>query len=267
MFDDLPPTMDPQKTQAHMGLDQSAFSFNTDIPFQMPMDPPLSSTHTIDLGLPPQQTSESGLLHNVDSSSLTTTQSLARSVQDALRMHIADSRNKLDAINQNSLVMQLCQMPLSSVAVAGLETMIDILEGRQNASPLNLLCFVHVVFSLSLVIHEHNASKHVAGLFKQALLYSSWFSEDDKIPFIEVVYTLWKPSEVNDDEIINLLKTSPPVPETLISKGKQPERSLQGLRSDPLILIAAYFLDGTHPPHPSPSSFFFAFFAFFFFSA
>lgn len=246
MFDDLTTAMDPQKTQAPMGLDQTAFSFNTDIPFQLPMEQhQLSSTNNINLGLPPPP-STPALLHNVDSSSsLTTTQSLARSVQDALRMHIADSRAKLDAINKNALVMQLCQMPLSAVATAGLETMNGILEGRQAASPLNLLCFVHVAFSLSLVIHEHDASKYAAALFKQALLYSDWFSDIDKIPFIEVVYTLWKPNQVHDDEIISLLKSRPPMPETVISKGKQPERSLQGLRSDPLILIAAYFLDGT----------------------
>ncbi|KAL6898246.1 hypothetical protein GGI43DRAFT_88959 [Trichoderma evansii] len=244
MFDDIPVTMDPQKTQAHMSLDQSAFSFNTDIPFEMPIGPPLPSTNTINLALtpqlppPPQQTSEPALLHNVTSSNLTTiTQSLARSVQDALRMHIADSRNKLDTINQNALMKKLCQMSLSSVAAAGMETMVDILEGRHNASPLDLLCFIHIVFSLSLVIHEHDASKYAATLFKQALLYSSWFSEPDRTSFIEVVITLWEHSEVDNNEIIELLQLSPN------SKGKQPERSLHGLRSDPLVTLAAYFLD------------------------
>ncbi|KAL7949983.1 hypothetical protein V8C42DRAFT_361057 [Trichoderma barbatum] len=257
MFDDLPTTMDPQKTQAPMGLDQAAFSFNTDIPFQLSLEHQLPSTNSVDMGLAPpppppapsapQHTNgntEPSLMQNVDSSGLTTTtQSLARSVQDALRMHVADSRSKLDAINKNPLVMQLNQMSPSSVAAAGLETMIDILEGRQAISPLNLVCFVHIVFSLSLVIHEQDASKHSAALFKQALLYSDWFSDDDKIPFIEVVYTLWKPSQVNDDEIIALLKAGPPISAAAMSKGKQPERFPQGLRSDPLILIAAYFLD------------------------
>lgn len=133
-------------------------------------------------------------------------------------------------------------MSLSSVAVTGLETMVGILEGRQNASPLDLICFVHIVFSLSLVIHEHDASKHAAALFKQALLYSSWFSEPDRTAFIEVVITLWEHSEVDNTEIIQLLQSRPPIPD---SKGKQPERSLHGLRSDPLVLLAAYFLDGT----------------------
>ncbi|EHK20406.1 uncharacterized protein TRIVIDRAFT_68807 [Trichoderma virens Gv29-8] len=256
MFDDLSNTMDPQKTQASMGLDQAAFSFNADIPFQLPLAPQMPSTNSVDLSLAPpppppppaqQQTTsniESSLMRDANSSRLTTTtQSLARSVQDALRMHVAESRSKLDTINENSLLMQLNQMPLSSVAAIGLETMTDILEGRQASSPLNLVCFLHVVFSLSLVIHEQDASKHSAALFKQALLYSDWFSDDDKIPFIEVVYTLWKPSQVNDDEIIALLKSRPPIPSASMSKGKQPERFPQGLRSDPLILIAAYFLD------------------------
>ncbi|KAL7919681.1 hypothetical protein ACQKWADRAFT_300484 [Trichoderma austrokoningii] len=243
MFDDIPTaTMDPQKTQAaHMSLDQSAFSFNTDIPFQMPIGPPLSSTNSINLALTSQQTSELPLLHNVASSSLTTiTQSLARSVQDALRMHIVDSRNKLETINQNALMKKLCQMSLSAVAATGLETMADIIEGRQNATPLDLLCYVHVVFSLSLVIHEHDASKHAAALFKQALLYSGWFSEPDRTSFIEVVITLWEHSEVGNSEIIELLQSGPAI---LDSKGKQPERSLHELRSDPLVLLAAYFLD------------------------
>ncbi|KAL7933658.1 hypothetical protein V8C35DRAFT_327611 [Trichoderma chlorosporum] len=253
MFDDLPATMDPQKTQAPMGLDQSAYSFNTDIPFQLPLEPQLPSANSVDLSLAPPpprapqhitSNTEPSLMQNANSSSLTTpTQSLARSVQDALRMHVAESRSKLDTINENSLLMQLNQMPLSSIAAIGLETMNDILQGHQASSPLNLVCFVHVVFSLSLVVHEHNASKHSAALFKQALLYSDWFSDDDKIPFIEVVYTLWKPSEVNDDEIIALLKSRPPIPDDGMSKGKQPERFPQGSRSDPLILIAAYFLD------------------------
>ncbi|TFB03224.1 hypothetical protein CCMA1212_004273 [Trichoderma ghanense] len=269
MFDDLPTTMDPQKTQAPMGLDHSAFSFNTDLHFQLPLEHQLPSANTVDdLSLhvllpppphqpppapssdpPPQQTAndaESSMMQRVGSSSLTTTttQSLARSAQDALRMHIDESRSKIDDINENRLMVQLCQMPLPSVATAGLEIMVDMLEGRQASSPLNLLCFVHVVFSLSLVIHEQEASKHVGALFKQALLYSDWFSDDDKMLFIEVVYTLWKPSVVRDEDIIELLKSRPSsMAEAAMAKGKEPERSLPELRSDPLILIAAYFLD------------------------
>ncbi|PNP52897.1 hypothetical protein THARTR1_06738 [Trichoderma harzianum] len=254
MFD-LPSTMDPQKTQAPMSLDQAAFSFNTDIPFQLPLEPQLPSTDSVDLGLAPpppppppapQQTTsntEPSLMQNTTNSSTTTTQSLARSVQDTLRMHVADSISKLDVINENPIFMQLNQMSLSSIAAVGLETMTEILEGRQASSPLNLVCFVHIVFSLSLVIHEQDVAKHSAALFKQALLYSDWFSDDDKISFIEVVYTLWKPSQVNDDEIIALLKSRSPVPSAGMSKGKQPDRFPQGSRSDPLILIAAYFLD------------------------
>ncbi|KAL6697954.1 hypothetical protein J3F84DRAFT_256865 [Trichoderma pleuroticola] len=254
MFD-LPSTMDPQKTQAPMSLDQAAFSFNTDIPFQLPLEPQLPSTDSVDLGLAPpppppppapQQTTsntEPSLMQNTTNSSTTTTQSLARSVQDTLRMHVADSISKLDVINENPIFMQLNQMSLPSIAAVGLETMTEILEGRQASSPLNLVCFVHIVFSLSLVIHEQDVAKHSAALFKQALLYSDWFSDDDKISFIEVVYTLWKPSQVNDDEIIALLKSRSPVPSAGMSKGKQPDRFPQGSRSDPLILIAAYFLD------------------------
>ncbi|KAL6881390.1 hypothetical protein J3F83DRAFT_53600 [Trichoderma novae-zelandiae] len=265
MFDDLPTTMDPQKTQAPMGLDHSAFSFNTHLQFQLPLEHQLPAPNTADdLSLhvpppphqppsapsshypppPPRQTTshaEPSMTQNVGSSSLTTTtQSLARSAQDALRMHIAESRSKIGDINENPLMVQLCQMPLSSVAAAGLETMIDILEGRQASSPLNLLCFVHAVFSLSLVVHEQEASRQVGALFKQALLYSDWFSDDDKMLYIEVVYTLWKPSAVRDEEIIELLRSRP---SPAMSKGKQPERSLPDLRSDPLVLIAAYFLD------------------------
>ncbi|KAL6884251.1 hypothetical protein HDV57DRAFT_516674 [Trichoderma longibrachiatum] len=256
MFDDLPTTMNPQKTQVPMGLDHSAFSFDNDLQFQLPLEHQLPPTHTVDdLSLhvsppplapssrlrpppPPQQSTndaESSMMQHVGSSSLTTTtQALARSAQDALQMHIAESRSKIDDINENRLMVQLCQMPLPSVATAGLETMVDILEGRQASSPLNLLCFVHVVFSLSLVVHEQEASKHVDALFKQALLYSDWFSYDDKMLYIEVVYTLWKPTAVRDKDIVELLG---------MSKGKQPERSLPELRSDPLMLIAAYFLD------------------------
>lgn len=193
-------------------------------------------------------------MQNTNSSSLTTTtrnttQSLARSVHDTLREHVADSISKLDVINENPIFMQLNQMSLSSIAAVGLETMTEILEGRQASSPLNLICFVHVVFSLSLVIHEQDVAKHSAAMFKQALLYSDWFSDDDKISFIEVVYTLWKPSQVNDDEIIALLKS----PSVGMSKGKQPERFPQGSRSDPLILVAAYFLDGTYAHSTLPS--------------
>ncbi|EGR51786.1 uncharacterized protein TRIREDRAFT_120224 [Trichoderma reesei QM6a] len=263
MFDDLPTTMDPQKTQAPMGLDHSAFSFNTNLPFQLSLEHQLPPTNTVDdlslhaLPPPPHQPppapssghphplqsaddTESSMMQHVGSSSLTTTtQTLARSALDALQMHIAESRSKLDDINENRLMVQLCQMPLSSVATAGLETMVDLLEGRQASSPLHLLCFVHIVFSLSLVIHEQEASKHVGALFKQALLYSDWFTGDDKMLYFEVVYTLWKPSAVRDEEIIELLKPT----EAAMSKGKQPERSLPELRSDPLILIAAHFLD------------------------
>lgn len=130
-------------------------------------------------------------------------------------------------------------MSLSSIATAGMETMLDFLEGHQHATPLDLLCFIHIIFSLSLVIHEHDALKYAATLFKQALLYSSWFSEPDRTSFIEVVITLWEHNEVDNSEIIQLLQST--IPD---SEGNQPERSLHILKSDPLVLLAAYFLDG-----------------------
>ncbi|KAL6890819.1 hypothetical protein GGI43DRAFT_425308 [Trichoderma evansii] len=184
-----------------------------------------------------QEVIRSGAFHSKESTGATSF-ALVRSVQDALRMHITDSREKLETIHENSLKKELCQVSLSFIALAGIETMADILEGHQNASPLDLLCFIHIVFSLSLVIHEHDALKYAATLLKQALLYSGWFSEPDRTSFIEVVITLWGHIEVDNNGITQLLQST--IPD---SRGKQPEHSLHILKSDPLVLLAAYFLD------------------------
>ncbi|KAK5998327.1 hypothetical protein PT974_00706 [Cladobotryum mycophilum] len=234
---DIDLSLDP--LQDSLSLDQPSFSFDATIPLQLPVESNLAMTDSLNMPQP------SPLTPDITGASLATAQSLVVSAQDTLQMHIAESMAKLSGLSSNPLANGFCSMPPASVALAGLKTMHDVLEGRQAASPLNLLCFIHVVFSLSLVVHEQDIENRCAGLFKQALLYSFWFSNHDRSSYIEAVYSLWKPNQVSDTDIINLLRAGPAgfASGSASGKGKEPERSLQGLRSDPLVLVAQYFLD------------------------
>ena len=184
------------------------------------------------------------------------TPALIQTAQNVIEVHIEHSMKGLRCDGKNHVVNQFCNMSAASVALAGLETMSDILSGNIITSAVRLLCFVHVAYALSLVIDEQEAASRSTALFIQAVSYSSWLSHQDRQAYIQVVDFLWKPEDMADGVFMELLQSSMSQPDadSGSSKGKAPAKFLKADRSDPLIFIAQYFLDG-RSGHAQPPPF------------
>ncbi|KOS17585.1 hypothetical protein ESCO_003145 [Escovopsis weberi] len=228
---------DPMTT----ALEQSDFSFEATVPLHpgLSVHPAMGMTDGIDMpqAFPPAP-------EMLSASDLGNAHSLVEAAEDTLRVHISESAVKLGQLSSNAVANEFRSMSPAAVALAGLETMTNILDGRPATTCTSMICFIHLVYSLSLMVHEQDIEIRCGGLFRQALLYSNWFSEHERPWYIEAVYSLWKPSQISDADVIEILKAAPGGPASVSSgKGKAIERSLEGPDADSLVFVAQYFLD------------------------
>ncbi|UNI21932.1 hypothetical protein JDV02_007875 [Purpureocillium takamizusanense] len=189
--------------------------------------------------------SSATMLANAFRNQYVDTPALIQTAQNVIEVHITHSMKGLRCDGKNHVVNQFCNMSAASVALAGLETMADLLSGNVVTSAVKLLCFVHVVYALSLVIDEQEAASRSTALFTQAVSYSSWLSRENKLAYIQVVDFLWKPDAMPVDDFVDLLRSSLSQPDfdPATSKGKAPATCQSMDRSDPLVFVAQYFLD------------------------
>ncbi|OAA47841.1 hypothetical protein NOR_02331 [Metarhizium rileyi] len=171
---------------------------------------------------------------------------LILSVRETLDLHVSGSLDKLELLSRdgrNHVASKFCSMPANSVALIGLETMSEILQGQQVQSPSSILCFLHVVYSLSLVIHEQNATNWLTDSFNQAVSYCSWMSQADRFAYLQVVDFLWKPGDVTDEDFMSALQRCLSQPSITDScKGKESASHIDH-ENDALLFISEYFLD------------------------
>lgn len=169
--------------------------------------------------------------------------SLVSTAWDALQMHVAESMERLRDIQDNHLVDQLRAMSPELVASTGLKALDSILNRTIVESPVDLLCFVHLVYSFSLVIHEQDAPTRGTKLFSQAMSYASWLTKLDRHPYFVIVDALWKPSGMDKSEVVGLMRKSSSAAATRL-KGKQPQQLAPEPSTDSLAFVAQFFLDG-----------------------
>ncbi|KAG8418604.1 hypothetical protein J3459_012208 [Metarhizium acridum] len=172
---------------------------------------------------------------------------LIHSARETLNLHVSGSLQKLQPLNhdgKNHVVSRFCSIPANSVSLTGLETMSDIFQGQKVQSPANMLCFLHVVYSLSLVIHEQDAGNWLTKLFNQAVSYCSWMTHEDKFAYLQVVEFLWKPGDVTDEDYMRILQRclTEPSSTPTARKGKGLAMPID-FNDDPLLFISQYFLD------------------------
>ncbi|PNY28742.1 Uncharacterized protein TCAP_01345 [Tolypocladium capitatum] len=223
----------------------STLTLGASIPTEQPMDAPMDSGLALTGGLTgPQEPTQ--LAADIARNQLVSAHSLIQTARNMLDVHVANSMTSLRRDGKNHLVDQFLNMSPNSVADAGLETMMDMLQGHAAKSAVELLCFVHVIYSLSVVVHEQDAPRRCTDLFIQAVSYGSWLSHRDRQAYIQVVGFLWKPSEMADGDLVELLQTSLSRPgRNLVGrKGKECTDTLEVCRFDALAFVAQYFLDG-----------------------
>ncbi|KAF7543734.1 hypothetical protein G7Z17_g10494 [Cylindrodendrum hubeiense] len=239
---DAVPNLDPLHNS--LGLDQSVFSFDASVSSDHSLKSNLVLTD--DSTMPPAMPQISVTEPVIDYYTYANPRSLIGTAWDALEMHVVESMDKLQRMSKNHLVNQLRNMPAHSIAMDGLEALVDALEGRRPATPVKVLCFVHVIYSFSLVVHEQDAPSRWTDLFGQAMSYSSWFTRQDRQLYIQIVDALWKPSGMTETDVVNLVraKASSSMSRSSSLKGKEPESVGASQPSkDSLVVVAQYFLD------------------------
>ncbi|ROW09390.1 hypothetical protein VMCG_02621 [Cytospora schulzeri] len=179
------------------------------------------------------------------------TKSLVALAWEALKEHIISSQHKTKHV-QNPLADQLRLLSAETIAARGLGCLRRILDGDPPTSPLDTLCLVHVVYSLSLAVYGDvfvygdDATRRSHEFFVQSLLYATWFTPENQTFFRDIAKAIWQPSDMADEQL-NLLLRQQSVPPrwSRSNKGKEhaTKSNITGDNTDPLILAAQNFLD------------------------
>jgi hypothetical protein len=178
-----------------------------------------------------------------------TVHTLVDTAWDALRLHVADSMAKLQHIKSNHIIDQLRSMSTETIASTALRALANVLDHVGVDSPVDLLCFVHLIYSFSLIIHEQDAASRGAVLFAQAVLYASRLSKADRQAYLPIVGTLWKPSGMTKSDIVGLIRThSAASRSSSVKKGKRRHNPETKPVPDSLAFLAEFFLDGKSAP-------------------
>lgn len=230
----IPPT-DPA---AALNPFQPPFPFGTTTTSDLPLDTDLSLNGNIrnQTQFPRLELEPTGSDHG-------RAHSLVKTAWGALQMHVAESMERLQNIENNHLVVQLLAMSPELVTSAGLKALNNILDRVMVESPIDLLCFIHLVYSFSVVIHEQDAPSRGSMLFSQAISYASWLTKPDRRPYFTIVNALWKPSGMEKGEVVALMRKTSNAAASR-PKGKQPQHLAPEPSMDSLAFVAQFFLDG-----------------------
>ncbi|ETS83030.1 hypothetical protein PFICI_04906 [Pestalotiopsis fici W106-1] len=138
----------------------------------------------------------------------------------------------------NNLARRLENISAKDIILKGLASLKGILNGVDPTDPIDYLCFIHVVYAFTVVIHEEEAATHMNKLFKQALAYRNFVSASDRSAYAAIVAAIWEPSELEETKSVLGRSSS--------LKGKGPELRANltlPFSLDPLIGVAQNFLD------------------------
>lgn len=166
---------------------------------------------------------------------------LVSSTWDALHEHVSSSFEKISDMD-SSIAQRLRSLSHKDVASKGLSSLRSILNGVEPNDPVDYLCFVHLVFAFSLVIHEDDLRSRCCRLFKQAMAYRGFLNQTTWSPYFEIVTAIWQPTQQHEADKMsgtNLSRSSS-------LKGKETEfRNGPSIPNgtDALIVVAQNFLD------------------------
>ncbi|KAL2206478.1 hypothetical protein CC79DRAFT_1398398 [Sarocladium strictum] len=133
-------------------------------------------------------------------------QALAKTISSMLQIHLDSSAHKLGLIHQSPLVLQFSVMTQTDVVDRGIAASVEILAGCKPSSALNLVCFVHLAYVLSLVVHAEVDAERSRELFSRSMSYSTWLEGYERQAYINMVDALWKPSNMALTDVVGLLQ-------------------------------------------------------------
>jgi hypothetical protein len=166
--------------------------------------------------------------------------SMARDLWEALQLHVQGTKERLMVLQENHLVELLCSMSAADIAGCGLRTLHSSLGQPGAQPPLDLICFTHLIYSMSLIVHKEDAQIRGDKLFTQVVSYASQFSKEDRQAYFPIVDILWKPNGMSEDEVVGLMRKTSSASRR---KGKQTMPSCTVPSADILVSLAQIFLD------------------------
>ncbi|KAI0553354.1 hypothetical protein F4679DRAFT_466421 [Xylaria curta] len=171
------------------------------------------------------------------------TKTLVEQVWDALGEHFSNSVSKLSRLQNNPLADNLRGQTPRTVASAGLLRFRRILSQGYSArqDPLEYLCFIHLIYSISLVAHQENLIAISNKLYEQAIAYSVLFDPTYRNSYCQIVTTIWQQNSHEAGEQFRDLTNRPTG-----NKGKEPDYhsgSMTIANPDPLVVTGQDFLD------------------------
>ncbi|ORY65052.1 uncharacterized protein BCR38DRAFT_408795 [Pseudomassariella vexata] len=169
------------------------------------------------------------------------TKPLVGSTWEVLEHHISSSVGKTTHLRGNPLASRLQSVSAKEVAMIGLSALKRLLAGTEPTDPFDYLCFVHVTYAFSLIIHEDDLASRCNELFEQALAYRGFLNPSYHDVYAQIVFTIWQPI---GHEVAGAGER--PSSRLLSQKGKEPELrspSRSPVKPDTMVVIAQNFLD------------------------
>ncbi|KAI1877026.1 uncharacterized protein JN550_001098 [Neoarthrinium moseri] len=180
------------------------------------------------------------LASDVQDESASDTKTLVAHTSEALRAQMAYTVPNVKNVN-NALARRLEALSSREVSLKGLASLRRILNGVDPTDPLDYLCFIHLIYAFSIVIHEEETSARSYRLFQQAIAYRGFLSARDRDMYQTTVAALWEPRDSNKAQAAQAALNR-----SSSSKGKNPELrfdSRSNYTVDPLVGEGLNFLD------------------------
>ncbi|KAI5868417.1 hypothetical protein GGS23DRAFT_28663 [Durotheca rogersii] len=167
---------------------------------------------------------------------------LVESAWDALQEHVTSSVGKLDHIKGNPLAERIRTQSSKAIAFSGLSSLKGMLQDNIPTDPFDLLCFVHLIYAFSLVVHEDEPLARCNLLYQQALGYRRFLDPVHITDYTDIVKVIWQPTPDGRHQP----QAGSSQHADLHYKGKEREgQPDSGIRagSDPLVIAGQDFLD------------------------
>ncbi|KAI0525755.1 hypothetical protein F5B22DRAFT_251966 [Xylaria bambusicola] len=170
---------------------------------------------------------------------------LVEQVWLALGQHFSNSISELSRLQHNPLADNFRVYTPRAVASEGLARFRKTLSHQYSAhpDPLEYLCFVHLIYAISLITYEESLLARSNKLYEQAIAYSSLFDGPQRDNYLQIVTTIW---HQNSPESSSRGQIRDSTNRTTVDKGKEPDyqtRSIPVANPDPLVITGQNFLD------------------------
>ncbi|KAK1777448.1 hypothetical protein QBC45DRAFT_186731 [Copromyces sp. CBS 386.78] len=169
------------------------------------------------------------------------------SAWDLIQEHLSASKQAIQDIPDNPLADQLRAMSSKEMALAGLRTLRQMLQGEQSSSSMDFLCLIHVIYAFNFVTRQEHIEHDAKELFLQSLAYENLLPQNEGNLYRQLVYQILEPSGITNEDLGNFCTKTQGVTLSRSSslKGKAPTTrvDLSSTDSDTLLVAGCRFLD------------------------